>query len=68
MSYFGEVEILRPPYNYFGYGYDMGGRGYTARLLFYLQQRFGPVTSFSGSYRADRWVLNIHRIEGATYS
>ena len=43
-----------------GYGTDIGG-GNTAELLDYLQQRFGPVSSFSGSYRADRWELTIHR-------
>ena len=46
-----------------GYGTDIGG-GSTAKLLAYLVQRFGPVTSFSGSYRADRWTLNINRSPG----
>ena len=41
-----------------GYGTDTGG-GHTAELLDYLRQRFGPISSFSGSYRADRWSLNI---------
>ena len=35
--------------------------------MLYLQQRFGPVTSFSGSYRADRWELNINRTSGVCF-
>ncbi|CAI8036248.1 Hepatocyte growth factor receptor, partial [Geodia barretti] len=54
------TETLRDPDNHYGFGTDNGGGG-TAELLLYLQQRFGPVTSFSGSYRADRWELNINR-------
>ena len=48
-----------------GYGSDTGG-GRTDRLLEYVVGRFGPVASFSGSYRADAWTLNIHR--GENYS
>ena len=55
-----ETEILREPDNHYAYGTDLGG-GRTANLLVYLQQRFGPVGSFSGSYRADRWEINIQR-------
>ena len=58
-----ETEILREPDNHNGYGTDLGG-GDTVELLLYLQQRFGPVSSFSGSYRADRWEINIHRTAG----
>ena len=58
-----ETEILMEPDNHYGYGSDSGG-GRTAELLLYLQQRFGPVSSFSGSYRADRWEINIHRTAG----
>ena len=43
-----------------GYGNDSGG-GKTDELLMYLAKRFGPVASFSGSYRADRWELSIQR-------
>ena len=43
-----------------GYGDDRGG-GDTNKLLEYVVSRFGPVASFSGSYRADSWTLNIHR-------
>ena len=50
-----------------GYGTDTGG-GHTAELLDYLRQRFGPVRSFSGSYRADRWRVNIQRSAGTIIS
>ena len=43
-----------------GYGSDTGG-GSTDQLLNYVTGRFGPVASFSGSYRADTWTLNIQR-------
>jgi hypothetical protein len=62
-----QTETLRDPDNHYGYGTDLGG-GRTAELLLYLQQRFGPVTSFSGSYRADRWELNIHRTSGCSFN
>ena len=44
----------------FGYGPDTGG-GNTLRMLQYLHGRFGPVASFSGSYRANSWTLQISR-------
>lgn len=44
----------------YGYGDDSGG-GDTDELLMYVTDRFGPVASFSGSYRADRWELFIQR-------
>ena len=44
------------------YGPDTGG-GNTNVLLEYVVGRFGPVASFTGSYRADAWTLNIHRGE-----
>ena len=59
----GVVETLGRSNRLSGYGSDTGG-GSTAKLLAYLAQRFGPVTSFSGSYRADRWTLNINRSQG----
>ena len=46
-----------------GYGSDSGG-GRTADNLIYLTKRFGPISSFSGSYRADRWTVNIMRSPG----
>ena len=42
------------------YGSDTGGCN-TLRVLQYLRGRFGPVSSFSGSYRADSWTLQISR-------
>ena len=57
------TEILSRSEGIRGYGSDIGG-GKTADLLLYLQERFGPVTSFSGSYRASRWELNIKRRAG----
>ena len=59
----GVVETLSRSNRLSGYGSDTGG-GRTAKQLVYLAQRFGPVTSFSGSYRADRWTLNINRSAG----
>ena len=44
----------------YSYGSDDGG-GNTDELLEYVVGRFGPVASFSGSYRADSWTLNIHQ-------
>ena len=57
------TEILSRSDGFRGYGSDIGG-GKTADLLLYLQERFGSVTSFSGSYRASRWELNIKRRAG----
>ena len=45
-----------------GYGSDAGGCR-TDEVLEYVVGRFGPVASFSGSYRADAWTLNIQRGE-----
>lgn len=53
-------EIENSSYRLYGYGTG----GSTAKLLAYLVQQFGPVTSFSGSYKADRWTLNINRSAG----
>ena len=44
----------------YGYGSDTGG-GNTLQLLQDMSERFGPVASFSGSYRADRWKIKIER-------
>ena len=55
-----EVEILPSSERFYGYGKG----GSTAKLLAYLAQRFGPVTSFTGSYKADNWTLNINRSAG----
>ena len=46
-----------------GYGEDSGG-GNTVGLLQYLQNRFGDVASFSGTYRANRWRVDLILQEG----
>ena len=46
-----------------GYGSDTGGCR-TAEILEYVVGRFGPVSSFTGSYRADTWTLNIQQGNG----
>ena len=46
--------------NYSAYGSDDGG-GRTHELLSYLYTRFGPISSFTGTYQADEWRLNINR-------
>ena len=46
------------------YGSDSGG-GRTKELLTLLSERFGPITSFSGTYRADEWTLHINRSDPA---
>ena len=50
----------RSDLRYYAYGSDSGG-GDTRELLLYLYGRFGPVSSFTGTYQADRWNLNINR-------
>ena len=47
-----------------GYGEDSGG-GNTVGLLQYLVNRFGDVASFSGTYRANRWTVEMIFHEGA---
>ncbi|XP_072032084.1 uncharacterized protein [Amphiura filiformis] len=41
-----------------GYGSDSGG-GNTAGLLKHIRDNYGPVNSFTGTYRADSWTLDI---------
>ena len=40
------------------YGNDEDGST-TLELLQYVTQRFGPVSTFSGSYSVDNWKLNL---------
>ena len=56
------LNVERHPYQTlpYGDGSDVGG-GNTDQLLGYVVGRFGPIASFSGSYRADSWTLNIQR-------
>ncbi len=41
------------------YEIDRGIDEDTEELLLYLYERFGPVSSFTGTYRADQWTLTI---------
>ena len=43
-----------------GYGSDTGGCR-TDKILKYIVGRFGSVASFSGSYVANGWTLNMQR-------
>lgn len=45
-----------------GFGYGIGR--HTVNTIMFLTERFGPISSFSGSYRADRWTVNIVRSPG----
>ena len=45
-----------------GYGYDGGGDD-TVGLLYYVQEQYGTVASFTGSYKADRWDVHINGTE-----
>ena len=45
---------------YYAYGSDSGG-GSTHQLLLHLFERFGSVSSFTGTYRADEWRITIDR-------
>ena len=56
----GQVLTLeRSNYQTLPSGY--GGGSDTLRVLQYLRGRFGHVASFSGSYHADSWTLQISR-------
>lgn len=46
-----------------GYGSDAGG-GDTVALLRQVHNRFGVVTSFTGTYRADEWSLELSPPQG----
>ena len=41
-------------------GFD-GYGNHTLQALQYLTERFGPVSSFTGTGKADRWMLTINR-------
>ena len=57
----GSVRLTEANSTLYGYGND---EGKTAPLLLYLQERFGPVSSFTGSPIADRWHLTLNRTTG----
>ena len=50
-------KVSRQDFPY-GYGEDSGG-GNTVKLLESTVARFGPIASFTGTYRANRWTLAI---------
>ncbi len=51
------LQVERGP-RLFGYGSDSGG-GRTAKLLQYLSNSLGPVSSFTGTYQADKWFIKL---------
>jgi len=44
----------------YAYGYNRAGDG-TRKLLELLSKRLGPVSSFTGTFTANKWFLNINR-------
>lgn len=50
----------------YGYGSDSGG-GNTAGLLVALEEEFGAVASFAGTYRADSWNWNLPTVNVQIY-
>ena len=62
MSGVSSQIVERIPYQTLPYGRgDDSGGGNTEKLLMYVTDRFGPVASFSGTYRASRWELVVQR-------
>lgn len=62
MSGVSSQVVERIPYQTLPYGQgDDSGGGNTDKLLRYVTDRFGPVASFSGTYRANRWELVVQR-------
>ena len=59
----GQVLATENTLRYYGYGSYYGGDR-TRQLLTHLNSRFGPVSSFTGTYQADVWRLNISRSVG----
>ncbi|XP_070568565.1 uncharacterized protein [Ptychodera flava] len=58
----GEIRSLEGVYHaVYGYGNDRGGYN-TVGLLKYVHQRFGPITSFTGTAQADEWMIDLDRI------
>lgn len=56
----GKVLVVENNLRLFGHGPDDGG-GRTEELLTTIQNRFGPISSFTGTYSADVWRLTINR-------
>lgn len=66
MTYGGQAVLSVERHNYqtlpWGGGDDSEG-GNTVQLLEYIVGRFGPITSFTSTYKADSWTLNMQRNE-----
>jgi hypothetical protein len=56
----GQVVAVENNLRNFGHGPDTGG-GQTEELLTNIYNRFGPISSFTGTYIADEWRLTINR-------
>ncbi len=58
---FNKSRVLKVDNNLslYAYGSDHGG-GHTSRLLELLTQKLGPISSFTGTYLARKWILNIN--------
>ena len=54
------LAVEKPSQTVLSYAYGSESR-YTIKVLQYVANRFGPVASFTGTYRATSWRLNIHR-------
>jgi hypothetical protein len=57
----GKVLAVENSLRISAYGSDTGG-GNTEELLTNIYNRFGPISSFTGTYRADEWRLTINRV------
>ena len=60
----GKVLAVENSLRLSGRGSDSGG-GSTHELMTNIYNRFGPIASFTGSYRVDRWDLNIKQQPGS---
>ena len=56
----GKVLAVENNLRISAYGSDSGG-GHTEELLTTISNRFGSISSFTGSYSADVWRLTINR-------
>ena len=56
----GQVLTVENSLRLYSYGSNSGG-GKTRQLLDIISDRFGPVSSLTGTYQADVWRLGINR-------
>ena len=54
------LAVEKPSQTVLPYAYGSESRN-TIKVLQYVANRFGPVASFTGTYQATSWRLNIHR-------